>query len=174
MICHISTSFRDRGKRTVVETYFYANNLSLLVTQKAFIKLLEKTRSVFHWKSLVDESMCMLKTSDDYCHLSDCFTGESMYNGPSVIRIPEWSGRFWAKYSPVFLTNYDYRTLLLYTVRYSISALRSFTSAFSDDSLCVIYTTDFFFGGPNSLIIRNTPPPYSPDDRGSMVHVKEI
>jgi hypothetical protein len=28
------------------------------------------------------------------------YTG--MYDGPSVIRIPGWSGQFWANYSPVF------------------------------------------------------------------------
>ena len=29
------------------------------------------------------------------------FVSGCIYNGPSIIRIPWWSGQFWANYSPV-------------------------------------------------------------------------
>ena len=55
------------------------------------------------------------------------------------------------------------------TVRYIISALRSFTSTLIDDILFVPPTTEFLLFGPDSGVIRTTPPPYRPDDRRTVV-----
>ena len=44
--------------------------------------------------------------------------------------------------------------ILLYLVLCIIQALRSYTLALSDDFLRVAYTTEFYLGGPDSLVIR--------------------
>ena len=41
--------------------------------------------------------------------------------------------------------------------------------ALSDNFLYVTYTTEFPLGGPDSRVIRTTPPAISPDDRRSTV-----
>jgi hypothetical protein len=59
--------------------------------------------------------------------------------------------------------------LFFYTLTYSISTLRSFTSALSDNFLYVAYTTEFPLSGPAAWIIWTTPPPYSPDYQGTTI-----
>jgi hypothetical protein len=60
--------------------------------------------------------------------------------------------------------------VLLYAIRYSIPALKSFPLASIDDIFYVTHATEFSLGGPDSQVIRNTPlPPYSPNDRWTSV-----
>jgi len=56
-----------------------------------------------------------------------------------------------------------------YAIRNSISSVRSFILVLSG-FFNVTFATEFFFGGPDCLIIRTTPPPYSPDARGITVY----
>jgi hypothetical protein len=78
------------------------------------------------------------------------------YSCPSVILIPGWFGQFWANCSPVFpFEIIYYSTLLLllllllllhFSVRHSISALRSFALASSDDFSYLACTMEFPLG----------------------------
>jgi hypothetical protein len=51
--------------------------------------------------------------------------------------------------------------ILLYTIMYSVFALRSFNVALNDDLLYTVYTTELILAGPDPRVIRtNTRPMY--------------
>jgi hypothetical protein len=77
------------------------------------------------------------------------------------IRIPGWSGQFWANHSPVFSIE------IMITAYYYYYYYVILGSALSDDFfVCHLYHgfSPRCFG---LRVIRTTPPPYSPDDRGT-------
>jgi hypothetical protein len=99
------------------------------------------------------------------------------YSGPLVI---QKFGQFWANYSPPpSLSGHgpDHRGGNLHSEAVDVGeagrasqwsdneALRSYTLALGDDFLYVTYTTEFALRGPDSRVMRTTPPPYSPNER---------
>lgn len=91
----------------------------------------------------------------------------SSYYGPCVVRTvviwtPGWCGHFWAKCGPIFtiefiITVCYYHYSYYYTLRYSISALRTFTVALSW-FFSVTHTKEFPLRRPDSLFIRTSLP----------------
>jgi hypothetical protein len=102
----------------------------------------------------------------DFCQSLDLNIGLQSYT--------QWSGQFRANYSPVFPTaliitvhdNYYYHYLLLGSLQHCL--FKEFF--FSSNCFCMFYTTEFPLGGPDFLVIRTTPSPFSPHKRENNVH----
>ena len=125
--------------------------------------LINRISYIYHRCNNLTISQCRLKirlylaTVPTYIHtcIQSFLSGE-----PEVIRIPEWSGQFWANISLVS----PFRLLLqvLLYVMYIISTLMSCTVALSDDLLYVTSTTEIPLIGVDSWVtwvIWTDPPP---------------
>ena len=110
--------------------------------------------------------VAQLGTVHVYCCVLVCWwVVSSSYCGPCAVRTaviwtPGWCGHFGAKYSPIctieFMITICYYHHYYYTLRYSISALRSFTVALSW-FFSVTHTKEFPLHGPDSRVVRTSP-----------------
>jgi hypothetical protein len=73
----------------------------------------------------------------DFAYIKNRARCKIKYSCRSAVRIPGWSRQFWANYCPVFPIGIIFITvlllLILYTVRYCVSALRGVSLAKSND-----------------------------------------
>jgi hypothetical protein len=79
-------------------------------------------------------SLCAIIVDLHVAYIKICALCKIKYSGRSAIRIPGCYGQFWANYCPIFLIGILIITvLLLVTVRYFVSAVKSVTLARSND-----------------------------------------
>jgi len=94
----------------------------------------------------------------DFAYIKNCARCKIKYSGRSAVHIPGWSGQFWANYCPVFAIGIIVITvlllLILYTVRYCISALRSVTLAKSNDFYALSQKREKRLLAPSCLSVR--------------------
>jgi hypothetical protein len=94
----------------------------------------------------------------DFAYIKNCARCKIKYSGRSAVLIPKWSGQFLTNYCPVFLIEIIVITvlllLILYTVRYCVSSLRSITLATSNDFYALSQQCEKRLLAPSCLFVR--------------------